>query len=92
MTGSIAVFGAGYASIGFAADYRDKCQITVSFPNAESFYQFLEANSGSPMGAFSHSGGQGGDAPDSAKDWNATINTDGTLGTRRDERVTAART
>lgn len=80
MTGSRTQMGDAYVSVGFAADFPDKCLVTFAFPSTDDTLQFIESGGSSPMGPFSvPTNGTVGGLPESTKDWNATLSEDGTL-------------
>lgn len=67
----------GYAAVGFAVDYPDKCLITIVNSATGAGFQFLEGGYGNEP--FSIHQTNTSALPDSAKQWNATIESDGTL-------------
>lgn len=67
-----------YVSVGFAADYPDKCLVAISAPNLGYAWELLEG-SPSPDLAFTEQRTTPDALPPSTKNWNAVINPDGTL-------------
>jgi len=65
-----------YVSAGFSADFPDRCLVTVANPDVGNVVQFTETS----QGGFRLSGtGRVSDVPDSAKQWNATMTSDGVM-------------
>jgi len=72
--------GDAYVSVGFAADYPDKCLITVSIPAIRTARQFMESGGDIGAGPF----GMPVDADPNSLDpsltnWNASIDEEGTI-------------
>ena len=66
-------------SVGYAADYQDKCLITVVVPEFHVASQFLQTGGESPLGPFRQEQVEPAALPASVKQWNATLGSEGTL-------------
>jgi hypothetical protein len=73
-----------YVSVGFAADFPDRCLITVGVPSADRAIQYIEGGVGFPESPYGVANvGEGVDSvsqlPPSAKQWNAHALSDGSI-------------
>jgi hypothetical protein len=71
-------FGKPYVSVGFSADYPDKCLLTVSLPDIGRAFQYQEAGTNSEAFRMSWSGSSTGLDPTTVG-WNASVTADGLL-------------
>mgnify|MGYP003403384652 FL=1 len=75
--------GEMYVSVGFAADFPDKCLFTLAQPNYDTVTQFIESDPANTPGNVHTSGPSGGGSvsglSEETKQWNATVAEDGTL-------------
>jgi hypothetical protein len=65
-----------YAAVGFSADFPDRCLVTLGLPDQYAAVQFEESSDGSWRWV---GGGMPQELPESAKQWNARRERDGTL-------------
>ena len=66
-------------NVAQAADYPDKCLITVVVPDFHAADQFLQTSGESPLGPFRREQVTPGRAARSVKQWNATLGNEGML-------------